>query len=358
LNLVFAGHRCCDHSPSSGYDQICALFPDAGWLSGPQLAAGRMSWIREPSSTAAACSAGSRPVFHVFYGDCSGSALPAILRARFPQAVVISTVHQPVGRLKDDPAGRASLHSVDAIIAISRMQAFQLAELGLTASVHVVPHGVWTHVFRPPPAPVQASRDSVLLVGNYLRDWDGAQQIVGMLADAGVRSVVLGSAVPDRLSMRHPLVEICPRVPEAELAAMYHRSAALLLPVLDATASNALLEAMAAGCPVICPRFPALVDYLGDAADSYLPGRYEEAAARALTYVRQPERRAIRSHALMHQAREFDWARLRPLLAATYRKVADRSVPPAERDRRNAPSASCAPCDGVSALDVKPLSSF
>lgn len=106
LNLVFVGHRCCDHSPSSGYDQICALFPDAGWLSGPQLAAGRMSWIREPSSTTAACGAGSRQVFHVFYGDCSGSALPAILRARFPQAVVVSTVHQPVGRLKDDPAGR------------------------------------------------------------------------------------------------------------------------------------------------------------------------------------------------------------------------------------------------------------
>jgi glycosyltransferase involved in cell wall biosynthesis len=285
-----------------------------------------MSWIREPSGTTAAR---SPQVFHVFYGDCSGSALPAILRARFPRAVVVSTVHQPVSRLKDDPAALASLYSVDAIIAVSGVQACQLAEFGLTASVHVVPHGVWTHVFRPPYATVQASRDSVLLVGNYLRDWEGTRQMVGMLADAGVRSVVLGSAAPDRLSARHPLVEICPRVPEAELAALYNRSAALLLPVLDATASNALLEAMAAGCPVICPRFSALVDdYLGDATDSYPPGCHREAVARALTYVRQPERRAIRSHALMRRADKFDWARLQPLLAATYRTIADQACVP------------------------------
>jgi glycosyltransferase involved in cell wall biosynthesis len=189
-----------------------------------------------------------------------------------------------------------------------------------------VPHGVWTHVFRPPSASAPAARDSVLLVGNYLRDWAGTRQIVEMLAAEDVRSVVLGSAAPDRLSVRDPLVEISPRVCEAELAALYDRSAALLLPVLEATASNALLEAMAAGCPVICPRFPSLVDeYLGDAADSYTQGRYDEAVARVLAYVLEPERRAARSRALIKRADLFDWARLRPLLAATYREIADRT---------------------------------
>lgn len=325
MNLVFVGHRCCDHSPSSGYDQICALFPQAGWLNGARLAAGQMSWIREPAYDHAAVTAWPVPMFHVFYGDCSGSALPAILRARFPGAIIVSTVHQPVSRLKADPAALASLYTVDAIITVSEAQAYQLAGLGLSASVHVVPHGVWTHVFSPRPGPSPARRDSVLLVGNYLRDWDGTRQVVQMLAAADVRSVVLGSAARHQLPVRNPLVEIPPRVTEADLAALYDKSAVLLLPVVEATASNALLEAMAAGCPVICPRFPTLVDeYLGDATDSYAPGRYEDAVTRALAYVRRPERRALRSHALMRRADMFDWGRLRPILAATYQNIADR----------------------------------
>lgn len=330
MNLVFAGHRCCDHSPSSGYDQICALFPEAGWLSGSDLAAGKLRWIREPAGGNAALTTPEPLVLHVFYGDCSGRALPAILRARFPEAVIISTLHQPVSRLKNDQAALASLSAVDAVITVSRRQADQLPEIGLTVPVSAVPHGVWARAFRPPSASAPVDRGTVILVGNYLRDWDGARQIVEKLAAADVRSVVLGSAAPDRLSVHHPLVEISPRVPETELARMYHSSAALLLPVLNATASNALLEAMAAGCPIICPRLPSLVDeYLGDEADSYAPGRYDDAVARALLYVRQPGQRAERSRVLMNRASMFDWARVQPLLVTTYREIIGRTAAPA-----------------------------
>jgi glycosyltransferase involved in cell wall biosynthesis len=318
MNLVFVGHRCCDHSPSSGYDQICALFPDAGWLHGPDLAVGRLSWHREPAGPADL----SRALFHVFYGDCSGSRLPAILRERFPQATIVSTIHQPITRLKADPAGWAALRLVDGIITVAQTQADELAEQDLAASIHHVPHGVWTHVFRPPAQPPAEPRDHVLLVGNYLRDWTGTQHIVGMLAAAGVRSVVLGSAAPTRLAIDHPLVEIASRVSESDLAVRYDRAAALVLPVIDATASNALLEAMSAGCPVICPALPSLVDeYLGDASDAYQPGRYDQAVARALAYVQQPHQRAAKPPTLITRAALFDWTRLRPRLDHAYHQT-------------------------------------
>ena len=94
MDLIFVGHRCCDHSPHSGYDQVCALFPDAGWLHGPDLAAGRLTWHRQPTAPLDL----RRAIFHVFYGDCSGSSLPAVLRQRFPQSTIVSTVHQPIAR--------------------------------------------------------------------------------------------------------------------------------------------------------------------------------------------------------------------------------------------------------------------
>jgi glycosyltransferase involved in cell wall biosynthesis len=264
----------------------------------------------------------------VFYGDCSGSGLHAILRARFPQAIIVSTVHQPISRLEQDPAGWASLHAVDAIITVSQIQASQLADRGLTASIHVVPHGVWTGAFHPASVSDrdQPIRESVLLVGNYLRDWNATRQAVQMFAKAGIKSVVLGSAAANHLHVRDPRVEISSRVSEVELARLYDRSAALLLLVEEATASNALLEAMSAGCPVVCPQFPSLVDeYLGDRVDSFAHERIDIAFARVLRYIRDPACRAARSQALMHRAEAFDWLRLRPSYAAVYKEILNRT---------------------------------
>jgi glycosyltransferase involved in cell wall biosynthesis len=319
MNLVFVGDRCCDHSPSSGYDQVCSLFPDAGWLSGKQLSAGRWDWIREPAR-ASAC---PRYLFHVLYGDCSGRALPAILREKHPQAVIVGSVHQPIAKLVEDRAGLAALSAVDAVITVSEIQSRQLADLQVAAARHVVPHGVWTQKFRPRTSTADQPREQALLVGNYLRDWAGARQALGMLARVGIQSVVVGSAAPERLGFTDPRVVVLPRVSEAELAALYDHSAALLLPVVDATASNALLEAMAAGCPVVCPRFPSLVDeYIGDDLDSFQSGRYDVAVDRLLGYVRQPADRAVRSVALRQRAKRFDWSHLRSRYHETYNDIA------------------------------------
>ena len=103
---------------------------------------------------------------------------------------------------------------------------------------------------------------------------------------------------------------------------MYHRSAVVFLPFMDATASNALLEAMAAGCPVVCPRFSSLRDYLIDDSDTFEAGHYEVAAARILQYVSCPANRIARANALMARAEDFEWSRLKPRFAAIYAAVA------------------------------------
>ena len=258
----------------------------------------------------------------MFYGDCSGRALPAILRSRYPGAQIISSAHKPVSRLRDDPPARHALEASDAIITVSEMQARELVTLGLPVEAYAVPHGVWTRVFRPASASARA-RSDVLIVGSFLRDWDGAKHVIAELARHGVHSVAVGAGARDHLNGLDVPVDVLPRVSEDELAALYDRAAAVFLPFLDATASNALLEAMAAGCPVVCPRFPSLVDeYLHDDSDAYEAGRYDIAASQLLRYVRSPSDRAEKSQQLMAQAEVFDWSRLKPRYEAVYKEVA------------------------------------
>lgn len=318
IDLVFVGHRCCDHSPSSGYDQVCSLFPEAGWLDGRALEAGQLEWQREPQETASM----AHGLFHVIYGDCSGKTLPDILRQRFPEAKIVSSAHQPVARLTADLPAMNALKASDAIITVSSAQGRDLAAYGLAAPIYSIPHGVWTRVFQPTSTPSGPHRRSVLLVGSFLRDWEGAKQVAGLLAQAGVRSIALGAGAHANL-VGDGSLEVPPRVSEVELAELYQQSAAVFLPFLDATASNALLEAMAAGCPVVCPRLRPLVgEYLDDDSDAYEAGRYDLAAARLLHYVCDPAAREAKARQLMKRAGEFDWARIKHRYATVYEQVA------------------------------------
>lgn len=325
MNLVFAGDRCCDHSPSSGYDQICSLFPDAGWLSGRALERGEVVWHREPAASVAE----APDVFHVFYGDCSGKPLPVLLRERFPGAVIVSSAHQPVGRLMSDAPALAALKASDAIVTVSELQRRELIEAGLTVPVHAVPHGVWTSVFRPRPSADGDRRKDVLFVGSFLRDWEEAKQVAAELAREGIRPIALGAGPREHLAGDVP-IDVAPRVSEEELARMYDRAAAVFLPFLEATASNALLEAMAAGCPVVCRRLPSLIDeYLGDDSDTYDAGRSDRAAARLLHYVRNPGAREAKSAELIARAEQFDWSRIKDRYAAIFAQAAAASTAPA-----------------------------
>lgn len=318
--LVFVGDRCCDHSASSGYDQLCAVFPDAGWLSERALAAGEERWHRLPASLVLP----TRPLFHIIYGDFSPA--PALLRQRFPDAAIIATLHRPIARVLADKAGREVVRSADLLITVSATQVAALARAGTPVGgpVQVVPHGVRFAAFASSTYDNEGvPKDGILLVGNHLRDWDLAIRVVESLAEIGITSTVLGAQDAVARVQLQPIARVLPRVPEATLVRLYREAGALFLPVRDATASNALLEAMAAGCPIVCPDLPSLVDeYLGDRFDTFPTGRADLAIDRLVNYVTDSRARESRSAVLMARAASLDWTRLRDRYLDIYRAAA------------------------------------
>jgi glycosyltransferase involved in cell wall biosynthesis len=251
-------------------------------------------------------------------GPTSTSSSPSSI-----SSVIVSSIHKPIARLREDPVAVQAVAASDAIITVSAVQARELSVLRSAGSIHAIPHGVWTSVFRPV-THSDRPRTDVLIVGSFLRDWGGARQVILTLARHGVRSIAVGAGAREHLRDEGVPVQVLPRVSETELARLYDDAAAVLLPFLDATASNALVEAMAAGCPIVCPRFPSLIEeYLGDDLDAFDPGHYDDAAARLLRYTRSPAERTARSRERMARADQFDWARLKLRYQAVYQDVAE-----------------------------------
>jgi glycosyltransferase involved in cell wall biosynthesis len=117
-------------------------------------------------------------------------------------------------------------------------------------------------------------------------------------------------------------VTVMSGVGDEELRELYQTSTALLMPLLDATANNALLEAMACGLPVVTTDLAGTRDYLDDSCASFVPKSddqgYVDAAIRLSS---EPELRRRMSEASLTRALDFNWSRVAERLVKLYRSL-------------------------------------
>lgn len=97
-------------------------------------------------------------------------------------------------------------------------------------------------------------------------------------------------------------------VPESELAEWYARASIFAFPSLDEGFGMPVLEAMAAGTPVIAANRSAIPEVAGDAAWLVDPENTGELAATLVELTRNPERRAELSERGFNRAAQFTWS--------------------------------------------------
>jgi glycosyltransferase involved in cell wall biosynthesis len=178
--------------------------------------------------------------------------------------------------------------------------------------IAVVPNGVDTDRFRPGPVGRRAARE-LLFVGRLTAQKNvlSAVEAMASLPDATLRIVGDGeqrTEVERRIvTLGLSNVSVTGPATAADLVGYYQRATAVLLPSSHEGLPLVLLEAMAAGVPVVCSALPELAETGGDAVVTVDRPDGPDLAAAVRTLLDDPGRRDRLSRAARRRATAFAW---------------------------------------------------
>jgi glycosyltransferase involved in cell wall biosynthesis len=284
--------------------------------------------------------------YGIFGGPDGDEVLALLDELTVPSIVVLHTVLvNPSDRQKEilEDVVRAA----DAVVTMTRTAYRRLRdyEVDMTKA-SVIPHGA--HVPSRASAPRPDTARPTILTWGLLGPGKGIEwaiEAIGLLRhlDPAPRYLVVGKTHPKVLerhgeSYRDSLRDQAERLGVAdqvefnaaylsldELESIVLDADVVLLPYdsPDQVTSGVLIEAVAAGKPVISSRFPHAVEMLGDGVGLLVPHRNPRAIAAALEQVlTQPELKSAMAARSAHLSPLLGW----PAVAGQYRALAEQVV--------------------------------
>lgn len=340
---VLISLRLGGHAGASGYDRLqeyldCRLIrPPARWSPAQRVLARSLrfatrgsgsTWYHRDSLLGELRAARQwlrrkGQVFHFLYGENSYRYLGA-LKSLGRRNAIVSTYHTPPDKFAQVVKDRRHLTRLDALIVVSTMQAEFFSTLVGPDRVMYVPHGIDVAYFKPEAgARSEGEEFRCLFVGSHLRDFDTLAATARLLAsDRKLRFTVVTR--PDNLARFSGMANVTGRsgVDDRQLLALYRDSDLLVLPLLECTANNSLLEALACGLPIVTTDLQGARDYVDAECAVLTPKGDARQLAETIVGLRQDSDRLQRmARASRQRAMEFRWEVVAARMTGVYRHL-------------------------------------
>ncbi|NES81876.1 MAG: glycosyltransferase family 4 protein [Moorea sp. SIO2B7] len=343
----------------SGYDQVCAAISKlqpgnykSFWQEPGKrrhrvsrnflkslAAKAESSPVYTPDSTAAEVgvlwqSLWQKPdIVHITYVENLLGILPKFSKRR--PLKMVGTTHLTAGWWRLFHRHPESTSALDALIVLASREVAYFEQY-LPGRVYFIPHGVDTGFFRPKEKPIDSVENSqffrCVFSGKYLRDFQTLAEVIdrviarnpGIKFDLVVprKSRILNDALLMRIA-RHEQVFWHAELSDEQLLEIYQQASMLILPIIDCTANNGLLEAISCGLPVVSNDVGGLRDYTQNTFADLLPvGDVEGMTNAILKLADDPQARIMRGKAArLFAEQNLSWNQIAHKTLEVYDKI-------------------------------------
>lgn len=270
-------------------------------------------------------------LIHITYIENQLGILPKYIQNGSP--FLVGTAHQPASWWRLVHEFPKCLCSLDALIIPASCDVSYFEDF-LPGRVHFIPHGVNTDFFRPQEedlsSPSLHHSPRCVFAGRWLRDIRTLAEVIeSVLAqNPGIQFDMLvprdARQDPDFFRIaRHDQVKWHSGISDEQLLMLYQKASLLLMPLIDCTANNALIEAIACGLPIVSSHVGGVPDYAQDTfADLFAIGDTQGMTEAVLRLADSPEERQIRGQAARTFAEEnLRWDKIAAQTVEVYDKV-------------------------------------